>query len=240
MCCQQVENLFTEVREYVDTSGLVWNQENWLRKLIKSHSRGIGLSQQTCRPFNRLQRFIWLALGRGLTVREDYAPFAPVFISTTVTEASSIGGTQGGPNEAQDVGSDRSRRAPPQETPPWQTPPGSWPEPEEAGAPRNPQSSRESETHRESAARDAGRGAAARDAGSQYWSKGGKRDGGSNSGKGSTPVAQSEVGSLGREAKVPASGKRVRPETEPEGRGASDRSRSDRSLGGGSRSRGGV
>ena len=153
MCCQQVEDLFTEVREYVDTSGLVWNQEDWLRKLIKSHSRGIGLSHQTCRPFNRLQRFIWLALGRGLTVREDYDPFAPVFISATVTEASSIGIAQG-VNEAQDVGSPRSRRAPPQETdrsrrasdrsrraapqetPPWQTPPGSRPEPEEAGEPK--------------------------------------------------------------------------------------------------------
>ena len=130
MCCQQVEDLITEVREYADTSGFVWNQEDWLRKLIESHSRGIGLSHQTFRPFNRLQRFIWLALGRGLTVREDYAPFAPVFISSTVTEESSIG-TLGGPNEAQDVGSDqRGRRgAPPQERPPWQTPPGG---PEEA------------------------------------------------------------------------------------------------------------
>ena len=65
VCCQQVEDLFIEVREYVDISGLVWNQEDWLRKLIKSHSRGKGLSHQTFRPFNRLQRFIWLALGRG-------------------------------------------------------------------------------------------------------------------------------------------------------------------------------
>ena len=168
---------------------------------------------------------------RGLTVREDYAPFAPVFISTTVTEESSIGGTLGGLNEAQDVGSDqrRRRRAPPQVTPPWQTPPGG---PEEAGAPTNPQSRRESETHRE---------AGARDAGSSNWSKGGKGYGGSYSGKGSrsTLVAHSEVGSqrqeakasagLGREAKVPAYGKRVRPETKPEGRAASDRSRSERS-----------
>ena len=77
-CCIQVENLLREVREYVDASDLVWDQDAWLRKLVNSQSQGIGLSQQNCRPFNRLQKFIWVALGRGLTVREDYDPFTPV------------------------------------------------------------------------------------------------------------------------------------------------------------------
>ena len=45
MCC-----VFTEVREYANASGLTWNQEDWLRKLVRSHSRGIGLSHQILRP----------------------------------------------------------------------------------------------------------------------------------------------------------------------------------------------
>ena len=69
MCCGKVEDLLLDVVEYADAQGLTWNQEDWLRKLIKSHSRGIGLAYQTFRPFNRLQRFLWTALGRGLVVR---------------------------------------------------------------------------------------------------------------------------------------------------------------------------
>ena len=104
MCCGKVEDLMLEVREFTDTQGLTCNQEDWLRKLVKSHSRGIGLAYQTFRPFNRLQKFLWEALGRGLVVRENYTPFAPVFFSST----TSAGRTPQGP-ESQ-----------PQPTPPWQ------------------------------------------------------------------------------------------------------------------------
>ena len=117
MCCGKVEDWYTEVREYVNTQGLTWNQEDWLRKLVKSHSRGIGLSYQTFRPFNRLQRFLWTALGRGLIVRENYAPFAPMFFSSTTTGVSSVGRTPRGPSDAR-------QGVQPRPTPPWQTPPG--------------------------------------------------------------------------------------------------------------------
>ena len=233
LCKDQVENWIEEVKEYTHTSGFVWNQDDWLKRLVKSHSRGMELSRQAVRPFNRLQKFIWLALGRGLRVREDYAPFAPVSFSRTVTEGSGIAtprvATPGGSNaaQAQDVRSDQGgrQRAPTQQTPPWQTPPGGS---EQAGEPTIPRSRRESQTHQEIGARDAGssnqrreeagardagssyqrresqtqHGARARDAGSSYHSKGGKGVGGSYNGKGSraTPGARSEVGSQRREA----------------------------------------
>ena len=69
ICCDKVEELILDVQEHSVAQGLTWKQESWVKKLAKSHSRGIGLEYQAFRPFNRLQRFLWTALGRGLVVR---------------------------------------------------------------------------------------------------------------------------------------------------------------------------
>ena len=239
VCCGKVEDYILDVEEYSDAQGLTWNQESWVRRLVKSHSRGLGLAHQTFRPFNRLQQFLWTALGRGLVVRENYTPFAPVFFSSTTTGASSVGRTPRGPTEGQQGGH-------PPPAPPWQSPPGG---------------SLNSPTARELLEPRAQRNFAARDAGKSR-SKGEHGDGENRdwqSGKGpvSTPDAYSEVGRQREEANVPASGaanvpasgerdanvsaseketanapagrQGGRSETQPEGRVASERSRSNRS-----------
>ena len=58
-CCDKVEEIILDVREHVESQGLTWKQEAWLKKLVKSYSRGIGLEHQSFRLFNRLQKFIF-------------------------------------------------------------------------------------------------------------------------------------------------------------------------------------
>ena len=43
ICCDKVEELILDVREYTEAQGLNWKQEARVKKLVKSHSRGIGL-----------------------------------------------------------------------------------------------------------------------------------------------------------------------------------------------------
>ena len=104
ICCNKVEDMILDVREYTESQGLNWRQETWLKKLVKSHSRGFGLEYQSFRVFNKLQKFIWQALGRGLVIRENYVPFDPVFFSST----NSTGSTPLRP------------AGQPQPSPPWQ------------------------------------------------------------------------------------------------------------------------
>ena len=86
MCCDKVQSWFTEIMEYATASGLTWNQEDWLRKLVKSHSRGIGLSHQTFRPFNRLQEFLWIALGRVSNKRKRKGRCQSAFFEEFATQ----------------------------------------------------------------------------------------------------------------------------------------------------------
>merc|ERR1711973_74075 len=88
ICCNKVEGMILEVQNYTEAQGLAWRQESWLKKLVKSHSRGFGLEYQSCRVFNKLQKFLWQALGRGLVIRENYIPFEPVFFSSTNSPGS--------------------------------------------------------------------------------------------------------------------------------------------------------
>merc|ERR1711973_584575 len=113
VCCDRVSEWMDEVREYSFNTGQMWQEDDWLKKLVKLHSEGLALSHQTLKPLNELQTFLWKALGQGLVIREIYVPFAQI------SEA----------NESQGVARDGTprRSVESQLSPSWQTPlSGPW------------------------------------------------------------------------------------------------------------------
>ena len=69
LCCNRVNRWMDEVREYSSNTGQLWREDDWLKRLVKSHSEGLALSHHAYRPFNELQNFLWKTLGQGLLIR---------------------------------------------------------------------------------------------------------------------------------------------------------------------------
>ena len=57
MCCGKVISMFDEVREFVEATQMTWDEDKWLRKLIKAQRRGLGLAQTMNKTFNDLRVF---------------------------------------------------------------------------------------------------------------------------------------------------------------------------------------
>ena len=115
-----------EVREYLSNTSQLWREDDWLRRLVKSHSEGLALSHHTFRPFNELQTFLWKALGQGLVIREIYSPF-----TRAISEADESQGVARDESPRQEVESEL--------TPPFRKPVGEPMSygPQEAGEPQN-------------------------------------------------------------------------------------------------------
>ena len=143
------------------------DEDKWLKKLMKSQRRGLGLSQTTNKTFNNLQGFLWRALRQGLLIRETNVPFVPQ--GTTLSVASSASRSaaasqqreQQSRGESREMASERTSRrsAQPDHDPASLRSPEGQPVsygPQGAGGPSIPGSRRESSTQREVTAQGAG------------------------------------------------------------------------------------
>ena len=92
-CCAKVSTWLEEIRESIRGTDTRFDEDRWMRKLLKSQKEGCALSLTRNSMLNELQHFIWKGLNQGLKVR-IFTPFLPAGHAAVESVSSRSSGLQ--------------------------------------------------------------------------------------------------------------------------------------------------